>query len=90
MPGDDRLGTSFLHGDCHLLEEGAQLSLPSENMEPGEAGSPGGGPSLSGRLGHHFLLEMSSWWSQIWGPLRVSSNIQTPWACVRHQVGRLG
>lgn len=80
MPGDATLGTSLLHGDCHLLEDGAQLSFPSKNMETWEAGTSGGGHSLSGRLGHWFLSEVSSWQSQVWGSLGGSSNVQNPWA----------
>jgi len=38
------------------VEDGAQLRFPSENMEAWEAGTPGGGHSLSGRLGHRFLF----------------------------------
>ena len=38
------------------MEDGAQLSFPSENMEPWEAGTPGGGHSISRRLGHRVLF----------------------------------
>lgn len=35
------MGPLSSHGDCHLLEDGAQLSVPSKNMETWEAGTLG-------------------------------------------------